>query len=146
MFEPKEQRCIWSKTIPASKSRRPGQMHPPILILHSGREIRTLLLHVNNMIVSFQKGRENTMRSAAFPSQKKRKPVLGLEMAYVDEGHGDPIVLLHGNPTSCAIFFLMSRRLAAALPLISSAWAIPRSCPTAAPAPLPSSSIEAFWM
>jgi len=33
------------------------------------------------------------------PYQKKRKSVLGLEMAYVDEGQGDPIVFLHGNPT-----------------------------------------------
>ena len=39
------------------------------------------------------------MISAAFPYQKKRKPILGLEMAYVDEGQGDPIVFLHGNPT-----------------------------------------------
>ena len=39
------------------------------------------------------------MISAAFPYQKKRKTVLGLEMAYVDEGQGDPIVFLHGNPT-----------------------------------------------
>src|SRR6266849_9843430 len=51
------------------------------------------------MIVCFQKGTENIMISAAFPYQKNRKPVLGLEMAYVDEGHGDPIVFLHGNPT-----------------------------------------------
>ncbi|GCE11172.1 haloalkane dehalogenase [Tengunoibacter tsumagoiensis] len=40
------------------------------------------------------------MISTIFPYQKKRKSVLGLEMAYVDEGHGDPIVFLHGNPTS----------------------------------------------
>ena len=39
------------------------------------------------------------MINATFPYQKKRKSVLGLEMAYVDEGHGDPIVFLHGNPT-----------------------------------------------
>jgi haloalkane dehalogenase len=39
------------------------------------------------------------MISAAFPYQKKRLPVFGLEMAYVDEGQGDPIVFLHGNPT-----------------------------------------------
>ena len=38
--------------------------------------------------------------SAAFPYEKKRAEVLGLEMAYVDEGDGDPIVFLHGNPTS----------------------------------------------
>src|SRR5262249_21813311 len=38
--------------------------------------------------------------SADFPYQKKRRKVLGREMAYVDVGEGDPIVLLHGNPTS----------------------------------------------
>jgi haloalkane dehalogenase len=31
---------------------------------------------------------------------KKKINVLGLNMAYVDEGRGDPIVFLHGNPTS----------------------------------------------
>jgi len=31
---------------------------------------------------------------------KKKISVLGYNMAYVDEGSGDPIVLLHGNPTS----------------------------------------------
>jgi haloalkane dehalogenase len=39
------------------------------------------------------------MISAAFSYEKKRKDVLGLEMAYVEEGQGDPIVFLHGNPT-----------------------------------------------
>jgi haloalkane dehalogenase len=38
--------------------------------------------------------------SAAFPYQKKRCRVLGREMAYAEIGEGDPIVLLHGNPTS----------------------------------------------
>jgi haloalkane dehalogenase len=38
--------------------------------------------------------------SAAFPYQKKRQRVLGKEMAYVEVGKDDPIVLLHGNPTS----------------------------------------------
>src|SRR5262249_28448287 len=38
--------------------------------------------------------------SAAFPYRKRRRRVLGREMAYVDLGVGDPIVLLHGNPTS----------------------------------------------
>jgi haloalkane dehalogenase len=38
--------------------------------------------------------------SAAFPFKKHRRKVLGLEMAYVEEGRGDPIVFLHGNPTS----------------------------------------------
>src|SRR5215468_605362 len=40
------------------------------------------------------------MISAAFPHQKRRQRILGSEMAYVDVGEGDPIVLLHGNPTS----------------------------------------------
>jgi haloalkane dehalogenase len=38
--------------------------------------------------------------SAAFPYKKQRRRVLGREMAYVEVGEGDPIVLLHGNPTS----------------------------------------------
>jgi haloalkane dehalogenase len=40
------------------------------------------------------------MISASFPYEKKRQRVLGLEMAYVEVGSGDPIVFLHGNPTS----------------------------------------------
>jgi len=43
---------------------------------------------------------EAIMISANFPFQKQRKPILGHEMAYVEVGEGDPIVLLHGNPTS----------------------------------------------
>ena len=46
-----------------------------------------------------QRGRSD-MISAAFPYQKQRRRVLGREMAYVEVGQGDPIVLLHGNPTS----------------------------------------------
>jgi haloalkane dehalogenase len=40
------------------------------------------------------------MISAKFPYEKRRHRVLDLEMAYVEVGQGDPIVLLHGNPTS----------------------------------------------
>jgi len=40
------------------------------------------------------------MISAAFPYDKKFQDVNGRSIAYVDEGAGDPIVLLHGNPTS----------------------------------------------
>jgi len=40
------------------------------------------------------------MISAKFPYEKQRRRVLGREMAYVEVGQGDPIVLLHGNPTS----------------------------------------------
>ena len=38
--------------------------------------------------------------SPDFPYTKKTATVNGLSMAYVDEGDGDPIVFLHGNPTS----------------------------------------------
>ncbi|MCA9772098.1 MAG: alpha/beta fold hydrolase, partial [Myxococcales bacterium] len=34
------------------------------------------------------------------PSPKKFTEVLGRRMAYVELGSGDPIVFLHGNPTS----------------------------------------------
>ena len=40
------------------------------------------------------------MISTAPKYYKQRKRVLGHEMAYVEVGEGDPIVLLHGNPTS----------------------------------------------
>lgn len=38
--------------------------------------------------------------SPAFPFESKFVEVLGSRMHYVDEGSGDPILLLHGNPTS----------------------------------------------
>jgi haloalkane dehalogenase len=38
--------------------------------------------------------------SAGFPYKKQQRQVLGRKMAYVEVGVGDPIVLLHGNPTS----------------------------------------------
>ncbi len=34
------------------------------------------------------------------PTEKKELTVLGASMAYVEHGSGDPIVFLHGNPTS----------------------------------------------
>ncbi|MFQ5522127.1 MAG: haloalkane dehalogenase [Acidimicrobiia bacterium] len=34
------------------------------------------------------------------PTKKKYAQVLGVPMAYVEHGKGDPIVLIHGNPTS----------------------------------------------
>src|SRR5262245_3248875 len=38
--------------------------------------------------------------SAALPYEKKRLRIFDQEMAYIEAGQGDPIVLLHGNPTS----------------------------------------------
>ena len=40
------------------------------------------------------------MISADMPYEKKYQDVLGKRIAYVEAGEGDPIVLLHGNPTS----------------------------------------------
>ena len=40
------------------------------------------------------------MLSATMSYGKKYATVNGKEIAYVEEGIGDPIVLLHGNPTS----------------------------------------------
>jgi haloalkane dehalogenase len=38
--------------------------------------------------------------TAVDPHPRRRIPVLDTEMSYVDTGAGDPIVFLHGNPTS----------------------------------------------
>jgi haloalkane dehalogenase len=38
--------------------------------------------------------------SATDPHPRKRLKLLGSEMAYVDTGSGDPLVFIHGNPTS----------------------------------------------
>ena len=38
--------------------------------------------------------------SPADPYERRRVAVLDTEMAYVDAGEGDPVVFLHGNPTS----------------------------------------------
>jgi haloalkane dehalogenase len=43
---------------------------------------------------------EANMISATLPYPKQRRRVFAREMAYVEVGQGDPIVLLHGNPTS----------------------------------------------
>jgi hypothetical protein len=42
----------------------------------------------------------NPMISSKFNYQKKYVNVLGKDMAFVETGDGDPIVFLHGNPTS----------------------------------------------
>jgi haloalkane dehalogenase len=38
--------------------------------------------------------------AAADPHPRHRIPVLDTEISYADTGRGDPIVFLHGNPTS----------------------------------------------
>ena len=44
------------------------------------------------------------MLSESMPYEKKFIDVNGRKIAYVDEGSGDPIVLLHGNPTSSLLW------------------------------------------
>src|SRR5438046_2903823 len=43
---------------------------------------------------------QQTAISADFPFAVRHVQVHGARMAYVDYGSGDPIVFLHGNPTS----------------------------------------------
>ena len=38
--------------------------------------------------------------STSYPAEKQTVSIRGLDMAYVEIGAGDPIVFLHGNPTS----------------------------------------------
>ena len=40
------------------------------------------------------------MINEIMPYEKKFIDVESKKIAYIDEGHGDPIVLIHGNPTS----------------------------------------------
>lgn len=42
----------------------------------------------------------NAQFNSADPHPRRRVAVLDTEMSYVDTGQGDPIVFLHGNPTS----------------------------------------------
>jgi haloalkane dehalogenase len=44
------------------------------------------------------------MIEAGLSERKRRAAVLGRTMAYVDVGQGDPIVFLHGNPTSSYVW------------------------------------------
>jgi haloalkane dehalogenase len=40
------------------------------------------------------------MISTAFPYKKQQRRVLGRDVTYVEAGVGNPIVFVHGNPTS----------------------------------------------
>jgi haloalkane dehalogenase len=42
--------------------------------------------------------------NAADPHPRRRIRVLDTEISYVDTGHGDPVVFLHGNPTSSYVW------------------------------------------
>ena len=42
----------------------------------------------------------SSQTTPSFIARKKYKTIHGSRMAYIDDGEGDPIVFLHGNPTS----------------------------------------------
>jgi len=42
--------------------------------------------------------------SAKFPFESRFVEILGSQMHYIEEGEGDPILFLHGNPTSCYLW------------------------------------------
>ncbi|MCF6213814.1 MAG: haloalkane dehalogenase [Flavobacteriaceae bacterium] len=46
----------------------------------------------------------NTKISSEFPFESKFIAINGSKMHYIDEGHGDPILFLHGNPTSAYLW------------------------------------------
>ena len=74
---------------------------------------------------------------------KKRAGVNGLEMAYVDEGEGDPIVFLHGNPVSSYLWRNILPHLEGKGRLIAPdliGMGIPTACRIVAPANTGSSS------
>lgn len=46
----------------------------------------------------------NEKISAEFPFESRYVTVHGSKMHYIDEGSGDPVLFLHGNPTSCYLW------------------------------------------
>jgi haloalkane dehalogenase len=58
------------------------------------------------------------MPSATMPYPKKQVTVFGHNMAYVEAGQGDPIVFLHGNPTSSYLWRYMIPHRAGRLPTV----------------------------
>jgi len=60
-----------------------------------------LIITYNGCLIGLKiKENECMPISSNFPFKKQVVEVLGQHMAYVDEGEGDPIVFVHGNPTS----------------------------------------------
>ena len=82
------------------------------------------------------------------PFPRSRVRIGEAEMAYVDVGTGDPIVFLHGNPTSSYLWrnvipHVQHLGRCIAPDLIGMGES--RSCPTPARAPTPSPPTPASW-
>jgi pimeloyl-ACP methyl ester carboxylesterase len=89
------------------------------------------------------------MISAAFPYKKQRRRVFDREMAYVEVGEGDPIVLLHGNPTSSYLWRNVIPHLQPLGRCIAPdhiGMVTPTSCPTAGVAHIGLLSCGVTWM
>ena len=71
---------------------------------------------------------ENQSISSEFPFKSNYIDIHGSSIHYIDEGSGDPILFLHGNPTSSYLWSNIIPHLILAddaLLLTSSGWANP---------------------
>jgi haloalkane dehalogenase len=59
---------------------------------------------MSNLLATLVPKPETPRVSANLPYRSKFIDVMGLRMHYVEEGEGDPILFLHGNPTSSYIW------------------------------------------
>src|SRR5262249_23134634 len=76
----------------AAGRRRAAAVAPGALLARRGRGGRPVRRRLDRALV--------LMISADDPHARRRVSVLDSEMAYVDTGRGEPVVFLHGNPTS----------------------------------------------
>jgi haloalkane dehalogenase len=79
------------------------------LLIVGGQLLSAAQTFPQEMVTVFSKqNRAGTMNATqmevASPIQKKYQLINGLKMAYVEKGKGNPIVFLHGNPTSSYIW------------------------------------------
>ena len=63
------------------------------------RQVSAVLLEAS-LVGYYRRSEHDEHDLCGIPYQKQRRRALDREMAYVEVGQGDPIVLLHGNPTS----------------------------------------------
>src|SRR4051812_42222050 len=64
----------------------------------------TMLLPQTAQSQSEKSTQKSNEMNTAFVTEKKHVKVLGKDIAYIETGTGDPIVFLHGNPTSSYVW------------------------------------------
>ena len=89
---------------------------------------------------------QQTAISADFPFAVRHVQVHGARMAYVDEGSGDPIVFLHGNPTSSYLWRNVIPHVRSVGRCIAPSVRIRRTRSTIFPADAPSTLARALTM